>query len=293
VKITDCQIHDVGPFWDWLGESRDVQHRVMGELVLAYLDAVGVDRVVLFCGSDFTLAGSIARSVPERVAFVPQIEANQPDIDAAIAAAKARHDEGQLGVRVQISWPMDGSEVRRLEAGGWDPVFAACERYQVPLFMLVTGYLPMVAEIMARYPALILVIDHIGMRQPPMDDPDDPPFIRLHELLDLARFPTVYVKLCGVPAMSKEPYPYRDTTGALRRIVDAFGADRLMWGSDATRFVGRVSLHRFAHPRTLQDYPGKHHYADALFYIRESEVLSEEEKRAILSGTLERVLGWP
>jgi L-fuconolactonase len=293
VKITDCQIHDVGPFWDWLGESPDVQHRVMGELVLAYLDAVGVDRVVLFCGSDFTLAGSIARSVPDRVAFVPQVVGDQPDIDAAIAAAKARHGEGQLGVRVQISWPMDGSEVRRLETGGWDPVFAACEKHQVPLFMLVTGYLPMVAQIMARYPKLILVIDHIGMRQPPMDDTDDPPFARLQELLDLARFPTVYIKLCGLPAMSKEPYPYRDTHGALRRIVDAFGADRLMWGSDTTRFVGRVSLHRFAHPRTLQDYPGKHHYADALFYIRESEVLSEEEKRAILSGTLERVLRWP
>lgn len=293
MKITDCQIHDVGPTWDWLGESPEIQNRLMGELVLAYLDAVGVDRVVLFCGGDFTQAAWIASQAPERVAFVPQIEAETPDLDAVIKAAAERHGAGQLGVRVQISWPMDGSEVRRLESGGWDPVFAACERHGVPVFILITEYLSMVPDILGKFPKLKLIIDHIGMRQPPMDVTDDPPFLRLQELLDLARFPNVFVKLCGIPAMSKEPFPYRDTEQALRRIVDAFGAERLMWGSDATRFVGRVSLYRFAHPLTLQDYTGKHHYADALHYIRESPVLSAGEKQTILGEALARVLDWP
>jgi L-fuconolactonase len=153
-------------------------------------------------------------------------------------------------------------------------------------------HLPKVASIVERYPGLTLVIDHIGMRQPPMDQTDDPPFARLQELLDLARFPNIYVKLCGIPAMSKEPFPYRDTEDALRRIVDAFGAERLMWGSDATRFVGRVGLHRYQ-LSPIEEYPGKHHYADALFYIRESPILTPAEKEAILGGTLQRVLGWP
>ena len=293
MKITDCQIHDVGPMWDWLGENAEVQSRIMGELAIAYLDAVGVDRVVLFCGSDIGLAGWMAQNAPERIAFVPQIEAESPDIDAAIAAAKQRHKAGQLGVRVQISWPMDGSELRRLEAGGWDPVFAACERHQVPLFILIVGSLPLVSGIVARFPRLTLIVDHIGMRQPPMDVTDDPPFARLGELLDLARHPNVHVKLCGLPSMSREPFPYRDTEPALRRIVDAFGAGRLLWGSDATRFAGRIGIHRFHHPLTLQDYPGKHHYADALFNIRESPVLTAAEKAEILGGALQRVLDWP
>lgn len=291
MKITDCQIHEVGPYWDWLGESTELQHRVMGELLIAYLDAVGVDRVVLFCGEDFTTAGWMAANTPDRVAFVPQIEADKPDIEGAIKAAKNR--SGQLGVRVQISWPMDGSEVRRLEAGGWDPVFAACERHRVPLFILITGWLPLVADIATRYPNLTLVVDHIGMRQPPMDETDDPPFVKLPELLNLAKCPNVHVKLCGLPAMSKEPFPYRDVNPALRAIVDAFGADRLMWGSDATRFVGRIGIHRFHHPLTLEDYTGKHHYAEALHFIRENSVLTVAEKEAILGRTLERALNWP
>jgi len=293
MKITDCQIHEIGPFWDWLPESEELQHKILSEMMVAYLDAVGVERAVLFTGDTFESAAWMAEKLPKRIAFVPQINAEAPDIDAAMRAAKARHNAGQLGVRILISWPMDGSEARRLEAGGWDPVFAACERYRLPVFILITGLLPRAADIARRYPDLTLVIDHIGLRQPPADEPDDPPFAKLPELLALARFPNVHVKLCGLPSLSKEPFPYSDVAPHLRAIVDAFGAERLMWASDTSRFAGRTGIYRFQFPKTLGDYTGKHTYAESLLFIRESNVLTPVEKEAILGGTLQRVLNWP
>jgi L-fuconolactonase len=293
VRITDCQIHEIGPYWDWLAENTELQHKVLSEMMVAYLDALGVERVILFAGHEFESAAWMAEKLPKRIAFVPQINADEPEIDAAIRAAKARHSQGQLGVRVLISWPMDGSEARRLEAGGWDPVFAACERHRVPVFTLITGWLSRAEEIARRYPDLTLVIDHVGLPQPPADEPDDPPFAKLPELLALARLPNVYVKLCGLPSLSKETYPFNDVAPQLRKIVDAFGAERLMWGSDTSRFVGRTGIHRFQFPKTLGQYLGKHTYAESLFFIRESTVLTQAQKEAILGGTLQRVLNWP
>ena len=100
------------------------------------------------------------------------------------------------------------------------------------------------------------------------------------------------MKLCGLPALSKEAFPYKDVASSLRAIVDHFGADRLMWASDTTRFAGRIGIGRFQNPRTLGPYPGKHSYAESLHFIEHSDALSAAEKEAILGGTVRRVLGW-
>jgi L-fuconolactonase len=182
--------------------------------------------------------------------------------------------------------------VRRLEAGIWDPLLAACEKHRVPVFLFITGWLPQATRIAERFPDLTLIIDHLGLRQPPLDTPEQPPFKSLPDLLGLARFPNVFVKLCGLPALSAQPYPYADVAPQLRAICDAFGAERLMWASDTSRFFGRIGIGRFQNPVTLGDYPGKHRYADSFHFIRDSDVLTATEKEAILGGTVRRVLGW-
>jgi L-fuconolactonase len=294
MRIIDAQIHDVGPWFDWTSERTDVQHRIMTELLIAYMDAAGVHGVILFPGGGGhdAAAAWAAEALPDRFAFVPPITPNEPDIDAAVLAAKRRHDKGLLALRAIIGWPLDGSEVRRFEAGDWDPVFAACERHQVPVFLFISGWLAQVASVVARFPRLTLIVDHLGLRQAPLDEPEDPPFKSLSQLLELAKFPTVNVKLCGLPSLSREHYPYQDVAPRLRAIVDAFGADRLMWASDATRFSGRISIGRFQNPRTLGPYPGKHTFAESLHFVRDSEVLTLPEKESILGGTVRRVFGW-
>ncbi|TAK98346.1 MAG: amidohydrolase [Rhodospirillaceae bacterium] len=292
MRIIDAQIHEPAPWANWAGESTALQHSLMTDLTLGYLDAVGIHGVVI-SPTDIPWAAAAAAAFPDRFSYAPNISPTLADVDGDIRMAKSRHGEGLVGLRVTIGWPLDGTEVRRLEAGGWDPVFAACEKYKVPVFLFITGWLPKAADIATRFPGLTLIIDHLGLRQPPLDVAEDPPFKRLPELLDLAKFPNVAVKLCGLPALSREWYPYNDVVPHLRAIVDAFGADRLMWASDTSRFSGRIGLRRSENPRALGPYQGKHTYAEALHFIRDNAALTTAEKEAMLGGTVRRLLGWP
>ena len=70
----------------------------------------------------------------------------------------------------------------------------------------------------------------------------------------LARFPNVYLMVSGHYALASTELPYPDLHSSTRRLADAFGVDRLIWGSDypwirdvpgyvVTRDVVRTILH--------------------------------------------------
>jgi predicted TIM-barrel fold metal-dependent hydrolase len=61
----------------------------------------------------------------------------------------------------------------------------------------------------------------------------------------------------------------------MRKLVDAFGADRLMWGSDFTRCK---SLHT---------------YRDSVNFFTFTDHLSDTEKEVMGAGAFRRWLGWP
>jgi hypothetical protein len=50
--------------------------------------------------------------------------------------------------------------------------------------------------------------------------------------LPLLLAPQVYVKASAWFRVSGQPYPYADVATGLRRLVDVFGPQRVMWGSD-------------------------------------------------------------
>ena len=55
------------------------------------------------------------------------------------------------------------------------------------------------------------------------------------QLLALARHPNVAVKTTGAPGYSSEGYPFRPIQPYLQQIYEAFGPDRMFWGTDITR----------------------------------------------------------
>ena len=83
------------------------------------------------------------------------------------------------------------------------------------------------AGLVARSGARIL-IDHCG-RPDPDAGLDQPAF---RAVLALARTGRAYVKLSGYIKFSHEPYPYRDTWPYVRALIDTFGLDACLWGSD-------------------------------------------------------------
>jgi predicted TIM-barrel fold metal-dependent hydrolase len=292
MTVVDAQLHESAPWLDWSNSDAEVRHNILTEIILAYLDALGVTGAIL-APHDVEWGAAAAREWPNRLAYIQTVHSQMPEVGRFVARAKERYENGLLALRVIISRPQDASDAKRLEEGAWDPVFAACENHEVPVFMVITDRLPLVAKIVERYPGLTLIIDHLGLRQPPNYPRDSPPFRPLPDLLALARFPNVAVKICGLPSLSDQTFPFKDVVQHLRSVVDTFGANRLMWASDISRFYGRMGLE----VRGVQDargpYPGKHTYDESMNFIRYCDALTDDEKDFILGGTVRALFGWP
>ncbi|MCC7106431.1 MAG: amidohydrolase family protein, partial [Chloroflexi bacterium] len=94
------------------------------------------------------------------------------------------------------------------------------------------------------------------------------------ELLDLARYPNVVVKVTSAPSFSRDPYPFNDIHPFLRQIYDAFGARRMLWGTDITRLRGT--------------------YSECLALFREAlGFLTSEDREWVLGQAAAVALNWP
>jgi L-fuconolactonase len=90
----------------------------------------------------------------------------------------------------------------------------------------------LLALIARRHPSLRIIVDHMGAR---VHQTGTLAFRDLEALLALAPLPNVAVKATCLPAYSATPRPWADVTPHLRRLFDAYGAQRLFWGSDLSR----------------------------------------------------------
>lgn len=148
------------------------------------------------------------------------------------------------------------------------PLWMRTGALRMPMCMLApVTRMPDVVALVDKFPDLTVVIDH--MADCPLDQPNE-----LEKLITLKRYPKVFVKISHTWSLSKQPYPYLDSQEQVKRLYDSFGPRRLMWGTDWPM---------------VEPYCG---YAKALAVVRdEMKFLNEDDKRWILSKTIERV--WP
>jgi L-fuconolactonase len=294
--IVDAQLHEPAVSLDWEDADEATRWLALTELQVGYMRAIGVDKAVVN-PVELAWGESAAALFPELFGIVPiiiiggslgAVDPTSPEVEALVAAQAAK--PAVVGMRMLPTIPAgDGSHVTTpLET--FDRAIAACEREGLPLFVYTLD-LSITAAIAERHPGLTVIVDHLGMPQPPLAVPEDPRFSSLPALLALARFPNVAVKVSGVPTLSREPYPFADLWPHLRQIVDAYGPQRLMWGSDISRIYGRLGF-AWRVPGAEGDYEGKHTYAEALLYLRETNRLTAEEKELILGGTALTLLRW-
>ena len=275
--VTDAQIH----LWEldrpdrpWPTDVRSTPHRphaFTDEHMLPEMDQAGVDRAVIvppsWVGENNATALEMAAKHPTRFAVMGRFDTQAPDARARLEGWLSQPH--MLGIRITFNAPRF---VSALEAGGFDWFWAACEELGIPLMALFSGpLLDKVPPIAERHPNLTLIIDHMG-RASGATGPAA--FADLDNLLRLARYPNVLVKTTSAPSYSEEPYPFRDIHPFLRRIYDAFGPRRLLWGSDITRLRGA--------------------YAECLNLFKEAlDFLSADDKEWILGKTLATTCNWP
>ncbi|MBN9619316.1 MAG: amidohydrolase [Actinobacteria bacterium] len=285
MRVVDAQLHEppISLGWEEAGEA--LRWDILLEVQLAYMDAVGVDRAVLH-PLDLAWGEYAVERYPKRFMVVPMVgsaAAEQGSIDPRAVpiedfVSEKSKQPGLAGIRIVRSEGPDWLD----EFG---PAIAACAQSKLPLFVYTTGDLAAPATIAEQNPHLAVIIDHLGL--PRGLRRDDPPFRQLPELLNLAKYDNIAVKLSGAPTLSTRTYPYEDLWPHLDLIVDTFGPQRLMWGTDISRIMGSVGFHYSASQ-------ARHHtYAEALLYLREAKSLSPTAKRWILGDTAASLLRWP
>ena len=89
-------------------------------------------------------------------------------------------------------------------------------------------------EVTDEFPGTHVVICHIGQRAKGLEK--DPEKYKLWDrMMRLARKPNVWFDVSAMPAMfAEEEYPYKTPVAIIHRLMEEYGADKYIWGSDIT-----------------------------------------------------------
>ena len=268
-RIIDSHVHvwKNDPRYPWAKETtRPPEKDASAEMLLELMKAHGVERTVIIqvihYRWDNSYLADVLKQYPKLfrgVARVNPQDENAPDHLSKLV------QQGFRGVRLS---PGAGA------AGDWisgplmPPLWSRCNQLKVPMTILApVTRMPDIALLADKFPDLTIVIDH--MADCPVDKPEE-----LEKLIALKRYPKLFVKISHTWSLSRQGFPWLDSQQHVKRLYDAFGPRRLMWGTDWP-----VSLPHAAYGQTLA-------------VVRdEMKFLNEDDKSWILSKTIEQV--WP
>ncbi len=274
--VVDSHLH----VWDGTAAGLDAGLMKIGysaqatasvELFMDYMDEAGVARAVFvqpwFYHWDNRYMVSCLRRFPDRFRGVCVIDPRGREAPAVLRGWRVA---GVTGIRLR---PFREGE--RPGPGPWLgtdetlPLWEALAETGTIACILFAGTdLSRLPPILARFPSLRVVIDHLNNPVPAEGLGQS----RFRALLDLARHPQVHVKLSGFHHWCQDRYPYRDGLPFAEAAVRAFGADRCMWGSDFPHVLAGCG---YVRSRNLLP--------------REATFLSKEELDLVMGGTAERL----
>jgi L-fuconolactonase len=283
IEIIDTQIHDPFTGVALTAEQQPHQTLLAVEMAREALDAVGVDMALAVTKEAFIDLAH--QRYPGRFPGVHTIMHTLPDMAAEVRRVRAH--PAMVAGRALVGNFLDATMRPEFERGVFDPLFATAEQVGLPLFNSTHGGCARMAQIAERHPQLTLIIDHIGVAQHPVSPPETMSWRSFPDLLALARYPNVAVKLCGAPLLSAQAYPFDDVWPYLEQLFKAFGFERVMWGSDYTR-LRLADLPRGERPRQRGLT-----YTESLDYLRRTNRLTLDEKRWLLGGSARRLLKLP
>jgi predicted TIM-barrel fold metal-dependent hydrolase len=246
---------------------------VTGDDMIKAMDAVGVDGALLVSvwtmyRWDASYAVAVQKAHPGRFGVIKPVDPNDPKVAETIAEWAAM--DGTVAIRIMM-----GPDVSTDAADpGINRVLAAAAKHDLPVNLMARGRLEQVAQMAARNPDTLLVVDHLGLEQPFSPPPPPQPWHELPKLLSLSSRKNIVVKITGACTLSHEKFPYKDIWDPLARIFDAFGFDRCMWGTDWTRAVELLT------------------YKEGVEPFRVTDRLSASDRATLMGGALQKIYGW-
>ena len=272
-RLIDAQIHvwkASTPDRPWPADAIEPQRAVPLEVpeVRERLDAAGVSAALLLAptweGSRNDYVLSAAAADPVRFGALCRLRTSDPAEVEKLA--HWRDVRGMRGIRLSMNrGDVDGM----LEGARASGFFATAEQYGVPLSIYAPGRYELYERLAQEHPALKITVDHLALEtvEQPLDRAVEP-------LLSLAKYSGIAVKASALPCFVQDAYPFPSISSAVQRLVEAFGARRVFWGSDLSRLPIPYS--------ELVDV-----------FVNHLTGLDARERDAVLGGALATWLDWP
>ena len=220
----DAHVH-VWPPAAAVEAEADVVASGVNRALLETLKTSGIDRAILVqpsvCGLDHAYLLSTLEAHPARVIGIAQVE---PEDDGSFEVIEElTRLERFAGFRV----PLLRASERWMDHWG-ERYWRLADSRGCPITVLMAPKdLDQMHELARAYPRVPIVVDHMARLDLASDRTS-----AAADLCSLASSPNVYVKWSALAFISDDVWPYRSLWPILLDVLDAFGAMRLMWGSD-------------------------------------------------------------
>lgn len=237
------------------------------EELLAHARPCGVTRIVLIQMSYYGYDNSYMLDTMRQF---PGVFSGVAVIDEAARPREVMRRLRKQGVRGFRISPMGKAVDRWLDSPGMEAMWRCGGDENLSMCGLIDpDAIPGIARMCERFPSTPVVIDHIARIMVGNPNREE----ELRQLCHLARHKNVSVKVSAFYALSKDQPSYLDLGPAIRRLLDAYGPERLMWATDC--------------PFQVQ---GGHTYSGSLALIRDRlDFLSAGDREWLLEKTAQRV----
>lgn len=274
--IVDAQAHvwwPDTPERPWMPGGHAIAHMpepLTPDLLLAEMDRVGVERIFLIPptweGERNDLAIEAARQHPDRFKVIARVPLDEPvrgarELEELHALPEVR---GARAVFIR-------STEHLFADGTADWFFETAERIGMHMLVYAPGMQHLVAQKARQHPDLRITVCHLGISTSLRDADLAGP---IEDVLRLSELPNVAVKASSLPSFVTDPYPFRSLHEHIRRVVDAFGPERVFWGSD----LSRLSCD----------------YADlSRMFLEELDFLTGDARELVMGRAICEWFGWP
>lgn len=228
----DCHQH----FWrlnrgdyGWLTESlgpiyRDFEPQDLQPLLVAN----GIDKTVVIQAAATVAETEYLLELAEKTPFIAGVVGwlDMEATDAVETLTRLAANPYLKGIRPMIQ---DIVDPQWMLSSTLDPVFQYLIEHHLCFDALIKPqHLPHLLTLLTRYPQLKTVIDHGA--KPDIANEDYHQWA--HNIFVIATTTTAYCKLSGLITEAKADAGLNELRPYMQHLLDSFGVDRLMWGSD-------------------------------------------------------------
>ena len=265
-------------------DALGIRSSLIDEFWLSYITSMNfqpVEHPTEECSRPISPTAALASKVyPERFAYMRRIEFNDPDAEMIVCLLGK--DPACKAFRLQVG--MSPLTVDAFAMGAYEQVLTFIEKTGKPVCIYLPDHPELISKTAEQHTDLTIIVDHMGLysnedRKTFHSPYQDLEYSEVCELFDkvltLSQYKNVYLKWAHASENFNIPvFPGTRLRPLLRRAIDAFGKERIIWASD-------FSVNQRGE-----------NWSELLYGMLSNNELTYEELAAIMGGNARKLLNW-